>query len=177
MKRKTLAWLDDWGGIGYELLTLLDELIGKYVKKDSFTFVEIGVFSGVVALWLLESYPGVAYIGIDPYIPGRCGRGGDMKSARKVAYERIDGYNARIIEEPSLDAVKAFANDSVDIVFIDGSHLHDDVLNDMIAWFPKAKFMCGHDYDTVKKALGEFCNKFGVRYKTGRSSGWWIERN
>jgi len=55
--------------------------------------------------------------------------------------------NLNQIRMDSRDAFELFADDSVDMVFIDGSHTFENVKADILNWMPKAKkLLCGHDY-------------------------------
>ena len=54
------------------------------------------------------------------------------------------------IKTSSLQAAQTFENESVDFVFVDGSHTYQDVKNDILAWLPKIKkggILAGHDYN------------------------------
>ena len=67
-----------------------------------------------------------------------------------VAYWRRD----------SVDAASWFPLDSIDVVYIDASHIYKNVKQDIHAWFPKVKrggIIAGHDYDIdgVKEAVIE----------------------
>ena len=60
----------------------------------------------------------------------------------------------------SMDAVKQYADESLDFVLIDGSHEYEDVVNDITEWLKKVKPGCmlaGDDYEWpgVKRAVGE----------------------
>jgi len=64
--------------------------------------------------------------------------------------------NLVVLRMPSVEAAQYFAPASVDMVFIDGCHVYNDVLADLTAWRPKCRrLLCGHDasYDSVNKAL------------------------
>jgi len=55
--------------------------------------------------------------------------------------------NLTIDVNRSLDAAKNYKDGEFDCVFIDAGHRHEDILEDIKAWLPKAKKMiCGHDY-------------------------------
>ena len=62
----------------------------------------------------------------------------------------------------SLDAASEFEDGSLDFVFIDASHDYENVIADIVAWYPKVKeggVISGHDYPTwegVKKAVNEY---------------------
>ena len=69
----------------------------------------------------------------------------------------------KIIRNPSWEACKLFANETIDFMFIDASHHYKDVKFDIQNWMPKIKkggIISGHDYFTsvhpgVKKAVDE----------------------
>jgi predicted O-methyltransferase YrrM len=68
------------------------------------------------------------------------------------------------IRKNSIEASKMYANNSIDFIFIDGSHDYMSVYNDINYWLPKLKkdgIIAGHDYewsDDVKSAVHEFFN-------------------
>lgn len=50
---------------------------------------------------------------------------------------------------PSVDAAERFENESVDFVFLDGSHRYEDVVRDLSVWLAKLKpggILAGHDF-------------------------------
>lgn len=57
--------------------------------------------------------------------------------------------NVRYLQSHSVPASRAFDDQSLDLVYLDGSHRLQDVINDVNAWLPKIKhggFLTGHDY-------------------------------
>jgi glycosyltransferase involved in cell wall biosynthesis len=62
--------------------------------------------------------------------------------------KNLEGFNnLHIIEADINEAVKQFADKSVDAIFIDAGHTEAEVRNDIEKWLPKArKVICGHDY-------------------------------
>ena len=71
------------------------------------------------------------------------------------------GARATIIREFSLEAVKLFANASLDFVYLDSDHSYEGVSADLQAWYPKIRpggIFAGHDFlDGVNS-----CGVFGV---------------
>lgn len=68
------------------------------------------------------------------------------------------------VRATSLDAAAMYADDSIDMVFIDAAHDYDNVLADIKAWAPKVKsrgIISGHDWhhppikQAVRETLGE----------------------
>lgn len=85
----------------------------------------------------------------------------------------------KLLRMPSLEAVKQFPDQSVDMVWIDGGHDYDRITADIAAWWPKCRvLMCGHDanQDGVPQALKEFEAKYNTTIKRGPSAIWYIER-
>lgn len=69
------------------------------------------------------------------------------------------------IQSTSILAAEQFEDHSLDFVHIDASHEYQDVLNDIISWYPKVKpggMITGDDYvswwDGVVKAVDEYFN-------------------
>jgi predicted O-methyltransferase YrrM len=65
------------------------------------------------------------------------------------------------IQSTSLEAANNFEDNSLDFVHIDASHLYEDVIEDIRAWYPKVKpggLITGDDYSWpgVQKAVHEF---------------------
>jgi predicted O-methyltransferase YrrM len=62
----------------------------------------------------------------------------------------------------SLQASRCFDNNAVDAIFLDASHLYNDVIDDLRAWWPKVKqggLFMGHDFyegTQVKQAVLDF---------------------
>lgn len=81
------------------------------------------------------------------------------------------------IQLDSVAAARAYADDSLDFVFIDADHSYDAVMADITAYFPKLKaggVIAGHDYHTdgmqVKEAVNQY---FKWRTFTVEGNSWW----
>ena len=67
----------------------------------------------------------------------------------------------------SLEAVKTYEDNSLDVVFIDACHDYQCVKEDILAWYPKVKvggYISGHDYswsDDVRRAVTETLSHLG----------------
>ena len=85
---------------------------------------------------------------------------------------------ATLIRKKSTDAALEIPDNSLDLVYIDGDHTYDGVIEDLNAWWNKVNqqkgLICGDDYcwDGVKQACDDFFNeknlKYSLSYKKGR---------
>ena len=118
---------------------------------------EIGVRAGKFSEVLCKA--GLSLKCVDPW--GTAGyRAGLLGEDRQEAYynecvERLAPYDAEIIRRTSMDAVNGVEDESLDFVYIDGSHEFDDVMMDIIMWSKKVRqggVVAGHDYYKFKRA-------------------------
>ncbi len=118
--------------------------------------VEIGVQKGKFSQLMCQSIPDLRLIGVDPwevyeedppsYFQGRYW-------ADKCYSQAVDRYakqpNASICRMKSMEAVQTIEKDSLDFVYIDGSHMFDFVMQDLIEWSKRVRpggIVAGHDY-------------------------------
>jgi predicted O-methyltransferase YrrM len=129
--------------------------LAKYFNELGFkTGVEVGVCDGTYSLVLEQSIPGVKLYGVDPYITYQryadYRRQGSLERAYGHAKEKLALYPTyEFIIKTSMIAVKQFADESLDFVFIDGNHTYDFVKEDINAWTPKVRkggIVSGHDF-------------------------------
>ena len=138
--------------------------------QDKAEFVEIGAWKGrstaFMGVEIINSDKDITYHVIDHF------QGSDEHqqenevingSLKDVFLKNIEPISHRVNlwPVPSLEAVKYFADNSLDFVFIDGSHDYESVKKDIQAWLPKVKsggVLAGDDYATwpgVKQAVDE----------------------
>lgn len=130
--------------------------------------VEVGTDLGGFADQLLNQWTGEILYCVDPY------RDPDTPSKRLLqAQSRLAKYGNRVVflVATSEEAVKEFADNSLDFVYIDGDHHYELVRFDLYAWWEKVRvggLLAGHDIRSVAqpgrgwdqyvlRALREFC--------------------
>ena len=114
-----------------------DWIIDK--AKQMSSAVEVGSFEGGTTINLLKNVQGPVWA-IDPWEHGR-------DTFLRFANHVHQHSNLIIMKMRSLIASHFFAENSVDMVFIDGDHTYLSVKADIIHWLPVAKVLiCGHDY-------------------------------
>jgi hypothetical protein len=128
------------------------EFLFESAKRMS-SIVEIGSWKGRSTHALLSGCPGTVHA-VDHF------KGSLAPQASGLAREaaRVDIHaeflrnvghfpNLVVHRMKSLEAAPGFLDKSIDMVFIDGEHLYEDVKADILAWLPKTvKLICGHDY-------------------------------
>lgn len=82
--------------------------------------------------------------------------------------------NATIMRMDTKTAADLFDDNSVDFVWVDAGHEYQEVMDDLMAWWPKLKrggVIGGDDLmmDGVKRAVSQFFPK----YETGENKGGW----
>ena len=130
-----------------------------YVASKGFsgTIVEVGVAEGKYAEQLLAVWP-FKYIGvdrwchIDGYVDVMNGPDAEHEQRYQEALAIIAaaGPRATLLRMDSLAAAATFADQSLDMVYIDADHSLEGCCADIHAWYPKVKkgggIIAGHDY-------------------------------
>lgn len=145
------------------LLPIEGETLRQYATgKDC---LEIGSWKGRSSCYIAETAKSL--ICVDPFC------GDEEAQAQKTDFTTLNefkantaGYdNITTIIKFSVDAAKDIPDNSLDLIFIDGMHTYEAVIEDIEAWYPKMKeggFIFFHDYSRdwkgVIKAVDE---KFG----------------
>ncbi len=132
----------------------------KYFGELEFTKgAEIGVAEGYFSEAMFQAIPNLKLYCIDiwqPYHGNRWSGSTERNNHHfKTASERLSKYNAHIIREMSMDAVKRFEDGSLDFVYIDANHSFDYVMQDLNEWSKKVRvggIVSGDDYYDFRKA-------------------------
>jgi hypothetical protein len=118
----------------------------EIVRQCKLGVIEIGVLNGQTTKILAQANPAIPVYGIDPLIP-------DSMNEKLIGSEENIAKNMRglenfyFIKDFSYNAVKWW-DKPFDYLFIDGSHIYEDVKKDFEDWFPKlalSGFVSFHD--------------------------------
>jgi len=150
--------------------------------EDGAHFVELGSFLGqstaAMAAYIIASGKHIEFDAVDifeltgfsdePHFKVIEEHGGDFMAAFKNNLEKAQVAEAvTIVKATSLQAAALYADRSVSFLMIDASHTYEDVVDDIVAWFPKIKMggiISGDDLDwpDVKRAVEDTCKHYGV---------------
>ena len=156
---------------------------------------EIGVLRGENAEKILERWKCARLFLVDPYIRWPddvytdCTNTVDYEEIRHMAIERLLPYdNKFFIAEPSVQAVKMFADESLDYVYLDANHNLEHITQDIDLWWPKVKpggVFGGHDYYDrdephfqcwVKTAVDKWCRKMKLVPELPCCLSWFVKK-
>jgi len=154
--------------------------------KDGDTFVEIGSWLGRSIIYLAQRLQdigkhGVKLVCVDTWEgeknqPSHIdiveAHGGSIlkQFLANIKAAKVDGMIKTICQD-SAEAKSAFADNSIDGVWIDAAHDYDSVAKDLEAWYPKVKpdgIFSGHDWTwhEVAKAVKEHSESNGWELET-----------
>jgi len=169
--------------------------LAKYFKEKGFKIgAEIGVADGRFSEILCQENPSMKLICVDPWAPydESWRTQGTQDKAFNEAVEKLKNYNARIIRKTSVEASLEIKDEVLDFVFIDGSHIFDQVMTDIILWTKKVRkggIVSGHDYcqftdSGVIEAVNKYCEIHKIElnligrnqnnFKDDRQPSWWF---
>ncbi|KAF4683195.1 hypothetical protein FOZ60_009519 [Perkinsus olseni] len=150
---------------------VVDRLFTDLGKSPKGSFVEVGMACGPNGRVLLDRYDDlVHYIAMDPNLDE------NVLRAFGKYHDR-----AKILPITSSEVAEMVADESIDMVFIDGPHTYQNVKNDLRLWYPKVAPMgvvSGHDFTCqhppLMWAVLEFARSAGVeRIHVGMDGVWW----
>lgn len=106
------------------------------------------------------------------------------RTAQRISSMLPNGKSS-LIRDFSCNVVDTFADNSLDVVYIDADHKYDPVLADISAWYPKIKpggVLCGDDYidgSHIEKfgvipAVNDFASQHGLKFAvtSGHNPTW-----
>lgn len=139
--------------------------------------VEVGVYRGRFTNALCLKNPGLELIGVDAWTVYNGYKDYPINDLEKEAFEEAERrnakFNVRFIKAFSMDAVKEFADESLDFVYIDANHNFEYVVEDIAAWSKKVRkggIVCGHDYIKneefkfgVLDAVNGWCSAYNIK--------------
>ena len=141
--------------------------------------VEVGVQKGLYSEVLARENSQMKVYGVDPWTNFKtCDASEDgRKTESHASQETCDSFyeetkvrmakypNYEILKEYSVEAVKRFADKSIDFVYLDGNHSYEFVKDDIIEWSKKIRpggILAGHDYYRIKDPRALMHVKFAV---------------
>jgi len=185
---------DNW----FDYQWFYKQLVNKGYKK----FVEVGVWKGHSISFLanlLRNVYGSQVFAVDLFENSYKYKEEDSsasKHLRKQIPLIYDIYNENLrrtntrrlitdLKGASWAMSKHFADNTVDVVFIDADHAYESVKKDIISWLPKVRnggVLSGHDYrrgNTVSQAVDELnrtvLSPNGTPVQLGKGSVWYVE--
>ena len=111
--------------------------------------VEVGTCTGEFAEVLCAANPSLHLCCVDPWSEYSMRSQETQDRNHLEAQRRLEDFNCVLIRSPSLDAVGSFQDGALDFVFIDGNHLFDHAMRDIIEWSAKVRdggIVAVHDY-------------------------------
>ncbi len=151
---------------------ILIDLINKIQAKN---IVEIGVSVGKNATEIIQKCKLNNFYLVDPDPHG------------VFNYGFFCNYpEAKFLRLRSIQASKCIEDNSLDIVYIDGQHNYESVIEDIMYWTPKIRaggIICGHDYivgypveEALKKIYADRLNEINLEedvLENGLIKVWW----
>lgn len=136
---------------------VIKKLIEQYNTK---TFIEVGLGTPGLSTSILYNFQNIDIIGIDT-------------KKNDIYYNLEKEFNDRFKFEngKSIDILNQLKNNSIDMIYIDGSHIYNDVISDLEISIQKIKLggiISGHDYGNkkwtgVKQAVNEIISKYKLK--------------
>jgi predicted O-methyltransferase YrrM len=158
-------------------------------RRKGARFVEVGAYKGRSACFMAEriaeSGLNVVFDVVDTFDGDDDVGHADLWPQFAVNLERA-GVLTRVAahRQPSVEAARNFADQSLDLIFIDARHTYEAARDDLAAWWPKLKpggLIAGHDYTNspgVRGAVDRFVAQGSLAraFRSTRAS-WMIYRS
>jgi predicted O-methyltransferase YrrM len=178
---------------------LWSKLLKQFVGKEKVRYLEIGVFEGRSAIWMMNNIftaDSARGIGVDPYIFGSSdlmAKRDIIKETAKANLEPLGNKFQLLVCDSLTYLLHAYGhNDEFDVIYVDGNHNCMDAYVDMTIGFQILKeggVMIVDDYglnlnifgrtpyDSPKPAFDRFVTEHAhhiSEYGTTESQGWLI---
>ena len=159
------------------------------LPKEECTAAEIGVWKCYLSKTVLAKHSKLILTLVDPWkevtIPeGRQKLNLDQNDLDKM-YDFALSLNIKypgrcnVIRDYSVNAANTVEDVSLDLVFIDGDHSYNGVIQDIEAWRNKVKpggWLGGHDYGPrFPGVIGAVNETFGSNVELDTDDTWWIK--
>jgi hypothetical protein len=126
------------------------DTLGDIYRELGFTVgAEIGVRAGVYSKIICSKVPDIKYHCIDPWTQHNSISQERQDLYLQAAKTNLASFNVTFHRTTSMEAVKDFEDQSLDFVYIDGDHLFDFVICDIVFWARKVRrggIVAVHDY-------------------------------
>jgi len=147
------------------------------------TGAEIGVLAGHYSEILCKANSALKLFCVDSWGIGERKRRDYHLRMYEEAKIRLAPYDTTLIHEVSMEAVKKFADESLDFVYIDANHQPEFVRDDINEWGKKVRkggIVSGHDYfEKVKTVVDEYVESNNMKLyitatKSDKALSWWF---
>lgn len=151
-----------------------EDIFAALLKHVKGHYVEIGTCFGGFTEWLARNTPADCIITVDPYKKFSKEEYCDalnlmtqeqMDLKHKRVKDRLEPIGVRMIRATSYEAANEIEDSSLSFCYIDGNHHYNQVLVDLIRWFPKVKvggYLCGDDVEKITEKHDDEGNLFVV---------------
>lgn len=123
---KSYTFSEDWFS---DRVPSWSALLGPVRGRENLSYLEIGVFEGRSALWMLENiltHPTARMTALDVFL-------GNTRAVWNANLAKSGlGSKVTTVQGPSVEELRKLPLRSFDIIYIDGSHTADDVLADAV---------------------------------------------
>lgn len=141
------------------------EFFKNLLKDISGVYVEVGTCWGGFADFLLTECPLTTLVCVDPYKVFPDGvyhdtlnyqPQNDLDAKYKIVEIRLTKHPSKkpvkMLRLTSYAAAHLIKNETLSFVYIDGNHCYNEVLKDLVLWWPKIKkggYLCGDDVEDL----------------------------
>jgi len=154
------------------------------MKENCKNYLEIGTYTGHSLSTILQSKYKSKFMGIDTFNSWADGKNMNLEKITNDNIKKFNKYNYQVNmykgnskHKDTFNKVKEYFPDGIDLLFIDGDHSYQGILNDFELYFPlvnKNGYIVFDDYLPYKegnidreppKAINEILNKYNNQIK------------